>query len=284
MIREFWLLNEKGQKFSLMDINNYCLLSSPQGLGISYVTEFEQIGNTFIESLRKLEKGQLNGVVNFCNYDNYKNFIDFVETSSNLRFVYKIPFLSGEQEYFKDVKMQSITKTEKRTNGILSEDIIFDCLSLWYREKTAIYTIKANSDEIRWNFKWDSKFVNYDTRNLKHINDGHVEAPVLVEVDGHVINPKIELYVEGELYQSVNFNVEINEYEKLLYGTKENEFHIQKQNTDGTTESLFNLDVIDFENDNVIRLPPGRSCELRLSAENEILNAQITIYTYYKVV
>ncbi len=106
----------------------------------------------------------------------------------------------------------------------------------------------------------------------------------MVEIDGEVINPKIELYVEGELYQTVPFNVQIEEHEKLLYGTKENEFYINKQNTDETLKSLFSLDVIEFENDNVVRLPIGKSCELKLKAENEILNAQITILAFYKAV
>ena len=69
-----------------------------------------------------------------------------------------------------------------------------------------------------------------------------------------------------------------------MYGTKENEFYINRQKTDGTIESLFSLDVIDFENDNVIRLPLNKSCEIRLKADNEVLNAQVTILAYYKAV
>jgi hypothetical protein len=144
--------------------------------------------------------------------------------------------------------------------------------------------MKAQSNEIRWDFKWDSKFVNYDTRKLSFVNKGHVEAPILVEIDGSVVNPKISLYVEGELYQEVPLTVEIAEYEKLLYGTKENEFYISRQKTDGTLESLFSLDVIDFYNNNVIILPKNKSCELRLTADNGITNAQITILTFYKAV
>lgn len=106
----------------------------------------------------------------------------------------------------------------------------------------------------------------------------------MVEISGHVVNPKIELYVEGELYQTVSFNTDIAEYEKLLYGTKENDFYISKQKTDGTIESLFNLDIIDFKNDNVIRLPKNKSCEIRLTADNEILNAKVTILEFYKAV
>lgn len=284
MVREFKLINEKGQEYSLMDIENYCLLTEPSGLGYQYTTEYEQVENVFVQNLRKLEQGQITGIANFSKYDNYKKLVDFIESSESLKFAYKIPFENGAKEYLKDVNIQSISKTQIQTNGILSETVTFDCLSLWYEETTAIYNMKAQSNEIRWDFKWDSKFANYDVRKLKIINNGHIEAPIIAEIEGPARNPKISLYIEGELYQEVPFNVEIAEYEKLLYGTKENDFYINKQNTDGTTKSLFEEDVIDIANDNVIRLPKNKSCELRLSAENGIANAKITVFEFYKAV
>lgn len=284
MVREFKLRNEKGQEYSLMDIENYCLLTEPAGLGYQYTTEYERLGNTFIEDLRRMEQGQISGIVNFKKYDNYKKLIDFIESSESLKIAYKVPFESGTKEYLKDVNIQSISKTQIQTNGILSETITFDCLSLWYLETIAIYNMKGQSNEIRWDFKWDSKFANYDVRKLKTINSGHTEAPIIVEIEGPIKNPKISLYIEGECYQEAPFNVEIAEYEKLLYGTKENDFYINKQSTDGTKESLFEDNVVDIANDNVIRLPKNKSCELRLSAENGISNARITIFEFYKAV
>lgn len=285
MVREFNLINEKGQTFSLMDIRNAFLLTEPEGLGYGYNAEYQQLGNTFIENLRTIEQGQISGTANFLEYDNYKTFVDFVENAESLRFGYKIPYKDrSTKEYFKDVNFKNITKTQKQINGIFSETVTFDCLSLWYEENTVIYSITPQTNEIRWDFMWDSRFTDYDTRNLQYINQGHTDAPILVEMDGHLVNPKIELYVDGELYQSVEINVEIQEYEKLLYGTKENDFYIRKQKTDGTTTDLFDLDHIKFENDNVIRLPVNRSCELRLTAQNEVLNAQVTILPQYKSV
>ena len=285
MVREFKLINEKGQDFSLMDIQKYCLLTDPNGLGYSYTTEYQQLGNTFISNLRNMEQGQISGTLNFLNYDNYTSFVDFIESSENLKFGYKIPYKDGStKEYFKDIQIQSLSKTQLQTNGILSEAVTFDCLSLWYEENTVIYKIEPQSNEIRWDFRWDSKFTDYDTRNLQYINKGHVEAPVIIEIDGHIVNPRIELYVEGELYQIVEITVDIAEYEKLLYDSRENKFYIGKQNTDGTKTTLFSLDYIDFENDNVIRLPKNRSCEIRLTADNEVLNAKLTIYPRYKAV
>ena len=284
MVREFKLVNEKGQEYSLMDIYNHCLLTDPSGLGYSYSTEYEQLGNTFVTNLRKFEQGQISGTANFLNYDNYKNLVDFIEASESLKFSYKIPFQNGQKEYFKDIQIQSLTKTQKQTDGIIKETITFDCLSLWYEENTFIHTIQPKVNEIRWDFKWDSKFIDYSTRSIQFINNGHVESPILVEIDGHVLNPKIELYVEGELYQELPFTVEIEEYEKLLYGTQEGNFYLNRQKTDGTLENLFKLDVLDPKNDEVIRLPKNKSCELRLTADNEILNAKVTIFAYYKAI
>lgn len=284
MVREFKLMNEKGQEFSFMDIQNCCLLTEPSGLGYEYLSEYEQVGNTFIEKFRQIKQGNISGIANFINYDNYKKLIDFIQKSQKLRIVYVVPYDAGFKEFFKDIQVQLLSKTQKNENGIISENLILNCLSLWYEEKTVTYTIEPLTDEIRWDFRWDSSFTDYNSRSLQYINDSHVEAPVEVEILGHVLNPRIEMYIDGELYQKVIFNTEINAYEKLLYGTKENEFYILKQNTDGTLESLFNLDVLDFENDNVIRIPTNRSCEIKIEADNEVLNAKITIYPQYVAV
>ena len=106
MVREFNLINEKGQTFSLMDIKDYCLLTEPSGLGYNYSSEYEQIENSFISNVRKIEQGQINGIVNFTNYDNYTKLVDFIEGSETLKFQYIIPqkektldFLSENRGY-----------------------------------------------------------------------------------------------------------------------------------------------------------------------------------------
>lgn len=282
-VRKFLLENEKGQQFDMNNFKESCLLTSPSNLGFSYQSEFQQLGNTFVEDNRTIDKRDPSGTIYFKNYDQCKEFIDFIEKSDKLKWIYKIPFENGEKTYYRDVSIKEFQKTEKKI-GILACPVVFNGLSLWYEQTVSIYTIEPTSNEIMWDFEWDSRFADYFTRTLQYINEGHVEAPILVEMSGHIVNPVIELYIEGQLYQTVRFNVDIAEYEKLLYGTKENDFYINRQKTDGTLESLFNLDVIDFSNDNVIRLPKNKSCEIRLKADNEILDAKVTILAYYKAV
>lgn len=284
-VRTFELINDKGQSFSLMDINEGAIFKEPSNLGYGYTSEFQRLGNTYIETLRTLNQSQIPGNLEFKNYDNYRKFVDYIESSESLKWKCTIPYSDGAKTYFKDVVFQEIGKNDLFTEeDKLNVPVTFNCLSLWYEENTFIHTIQPKNDEIRWDFRWDSKFADYDTRSIQFINNGHVESPILVEIDGHIVNPKIQLYVEGELYQEVSFSVEIEQYEKLLYGTKENDFYLNRQKTDGTIESLFSLDVLEFENDNVIRLPKNKSCEIRLIADNEVLNAKVTIFAYYKAI
>lgn len=284
-IRNFYFENEKGNRIDCQKINGGLFLYNVTGLGYEENIEYEQLGNIFIQKDKKITQNVINGELEFYDmtYEEYIEFVNFILASSELKLIY-IPKTSSRNEYYRDIDVCKIDKSEEDDFNVLKCPITMNCKSLWYKQTTAIYTIEPKENEIRWDFAWDSKFTDYDTRSLQYINEGHIEAPVLIEVRGHVINPKFELYVEGQLYQTVTFTVEIKEYEKLLYGTKENDFYINRQKTDGTIESLFSLDVINFENDNVIRLPKNKSCELRITADNEVLNAQVTILTYYKAV
>ena len=117
MVREFYIENENGQRFSMMNIEEDCFLSSPSGLGYGYNIEYSQIGNDFIQNIKKITQGQIGGELIFKNYDNYKKFVDFVESANFLKLVYKVPFENGYTEYFKDIDISTVDKTEKRHRG-----------------------------------------------------------------------------------------------------------------------------------------------------------------------
>lgn len=281
-IRNFYFENEKGQRIDCQKVNGSLFLYNVTGLGFEKKTEYVRVGNTYVKNQEYIEQNIIDGELEFYDmtYDEYKSFTDFILKAEELKIIY-VPKLTNRTEYYRDVDFVKIGKTDEDEFNILASPIQLICKSLWYKQNIVNYTIEPQTDEIRWDFRWDSKFTDYNSRSLEYINDGHVEAPIEVEISGHVVNPRIELYIEGQLYQTVTVTTEIDTYEKLLYGTKENEFYIMKQNADGTKESLLDLDVIDFENDNVIRIPTNKSCELKIEADNEVLNAQVTIYPQY---
>ena len=283
MVREFKLINEKGQEFSLMDIENYCLLTDPSGLGYKYSTEYEQLGHIFLTNLRKLEQSTIIGTANFLYYDNFMNFGNFVESAKKLQFVYSVPYKNEKKVFYRDVNIKEIQKSEKQINGVISESVEFECLSLWYEQNETIFKIETYDDEMRYDYKWNSRYIDYNTRAIQFNNRGHVEAPFQVEIDGFVKNPSISIFVDNEEYDSIKIPITIAEYEKILYSSKEGEIYIQKQNTDGTRESLWKNEYIDIKKQNIFKLPLGPS-EIKLTADDDVLNAKLIIYPQYKVV
>jgi len=180
-VRRFYLENEKGQSIDMNSLKEGCFFSSPTGLGYAYKSEFEQLGNTFVENDKQLSQKEISGTIHFSSYDKFKQFVDFVESSEKLKIKYVVPYLSGEKEYYKDISIKDFQKKEIHIK-MLSCPITFYCLSLWYEQTTAIYTIEPSENEIRWDFRWDSKFTDYNTRTLTYINKGHTEASILVEM------------------------------------------------------------------------------------------------------
>lgn len=281
-IRRFLLENEKGQQFRLDNLNEGCLLVSPSDLGYSYTIDFKQLGYDFVENSRNIKQKNPKGTAYFKSYDKAKEFIDYIEKSNKLKWLYVIPFESGEKTYYRDVVIIKFDKTEK-TGKWLACPVEFASKSLWYEQNEIIFKIEKYEDEMRYPYIWNSRYINYNSRSIIFTNKGHVEAPIQVEIDGFVQNPTISILVDNEEYASIKIPITINEYEKLLYSSKTGEIYIQKQNTDGSKENLWKQAYIDITKQNIFKLPLGVS-EIKLTADDDVLNAKLTIFPQYKAV
>ena len=282
-VREFNLINVKGQKFSLMDIENFSLLTDPDGLGYTYSNSYTKVGEVFINNLKVQEQTQISGICNFLYYENYTNLVNFIESSKSLRLNYKVPLKDGSQkEYFKNIEIQSLGKTEKDSTGVLSCPITFDMISLWYEEKEYTYDMSAKDNEVRWDFRWGSRFANYNSRKLEFNNTGHTLAPIYLEIDGAISNPEIIVTDSNDnVLFDLLIEIEIEQYEKFIYSSVDGDLRIAKQNIDGTYENLFKQAYIDITKNNIFKLPLGSS-NITIQADDEIVSAKLNIYPYYR--
>lgn len=253
-VRRFILENEKGQQFRLDNLYEGCFLTSPSELGYSYSIDFVQSGNEFIENNKKIQQQKPKGTLYFKTYDKIKEFGDFVESSNKLKWLYAIPLKKEEKIYYRDVDILKLEKTEK-VGKWLACPVEFASLSLWYEQKETIFKIESSEDEMRYNYRWNSRYIDYNTRSIEFDNKGHIEAPIQIEISGFVQNPTITILVDGEEYASIKIPITINEFEKFLYSSKKGEVYIQKQNTDGTKENLWKNEYINITNQNIFKLP-----------------------------
>lgn len=283
MVREFSLMNDLGQEFSLMDIENFCLFTEPQGLGIDYNNEYTQLENIFVNIARKINQSKISGQINFAGYDNYRKFIDFIESSNSLMLKYKVPY-QKPKIFYRDVEVETISKTEINSNGIISESISINCLSLWYENKVVTFQ-STGSEAQNWDYEWDYKWDGNNSTDIEFINPGHIDAEIQVEIDGAVSNPSIKLYENGKLIQSVDITDTIASGYKFIYSSRENDFYIAKKKiSTGEIISLFDLSKINFANDNVLIIPKNQSNRLVLNADSDITTAKVSIFVYYKAV
>ena len=80
-------------------------MTEPNGLGYAYQTTYEQLGNTFVINLKKIQQGQILGTLNFLSYDSFRNIVNFIESSEELKFEYTIPYKDvGSKTFYKDVE------------------------------------------------------------------------------------------------------------------------------------------------------------------------------------
>lgn len=278
MLRKIFLENKKGQRYNLNDLKNSCFFENISGLGYSYLKEYKKVGTTYVNNTNSIEQSKIQGELVFYNYDEYFNFILFTESSTDLKLVYMIATKNNiYKEYYRDIDIECIMKSEKKIS-LLHCPIIFICKTLWYEKNKTIYTISPISNELRWDFRWDSKFSSYDNRNIIFENKGHTEAPFLLEINGYVVNPKLTIYVDGLILYEINLKIIISENEKLLYSTNDNDLYIYKANQNGNITNLFNK--LDLTKNNFFKLPKG-ACEIILSADNDITSAVLTIFVQY---
>ena len=155
--------------------------------------------------------------------------------------------------------------------------------TLWYKKEDVKIEITSIPNEVRWDFKWDSIFIDYNNKNIIYENMGHTESAIQVVMNGYIKNPTITVYQDEEKIYELKIEIEIQEYEKYLFSSKDGELYIKKQNTDGTYENLFKNPYIDIKNTNIFKLPLGVS-KLQIHADNDINNARISILEFYKSV
>ena len=281
-IRNFYFENEKGQRIDCQKVDGNLFFYNVAGLGYEEEIEYSQIGDNFIKNKQRMIQNVITGDLEFYNmtYDEYESFINFILQSNELKLIY-IPKKSIRKEYYRDIDVVKIDKSEEDEYNVLTCPITMNCKSLWYEANEVVYTIDTTIDEIRWDFKWDSIFSAYDNRNIIFDNKGHAEAPFKLELNGEVINPIITILEDDVEVKKLDLTgLTIAEGETFIYNTKDTEQQIVKINSNETTN------LFDFLNPNFInfyKLRKGTS-KIRLEADGEITSGKLTIYVQYKAV
>lgn len=284
MHRRFYLENEQNQRFNLQDLKNNALLISPAGLGFFMSRSYELTGDVarVVNEIYPLRS--FTGTTVFDGqraYDGYRNLVNFIADSGVMRLVYAPRYETTNQEFLADVEVESVSKGEVR-GGRLECDVTVTLKNAWYKRESLRVVAEKTGEELRYDRMYDYVYSDVSTDDIQIFNDGHFEAPIMLESEGLLVNPRLSLYVNGTLRSELALTAVIETGETLVFCTKDDELTLSKRLVDGSEESL--IGCISVENDNFFKLPRGLSA-LSLSADNEIASKSIiTVFTSYKAV
>lgn len=281
-IRNFYFENEKGQRIDCQKVDGNLFFFNVAGLGYEEEIEYSQIGDNFIKNKQRMVQNVITGDLEFYNmtYDEYETFINFILQSNELKLIY-IPKKSIRKEYYRDIDVVKIEKTEEDDYNVLTCPITINCKSLWYEKNEIVYNLSSSENEIRWDFVWDSSFSDYTNRNIIFENKGHTEAPLKLELFGEIINPILSIFEDNKEVKRLDLTgLTIEEGQAFIYNTKDTEQKIilKTENEERNLFSFLNPNFINF-----YKLRKGVST-IKLSAENEINRGKLTIYVQYKAV
>lgn len=281
-IRNFYFENELGERIDCQKIDGNLFFYNVTGLGYEEEIEYVQIGDSFIPNKKKIKQNQIAGDLEFYDmtYDEYCEFVDFILRAASLKLIY-VPKKTIRTEYYRDIDLFKIDKSEEDDFNVLPCLIMINCKSLWYEAKEVVYTIDPVTNELRWDFQWNPVFSAYDNRNIIFENKGHTEAPFKLELNGEVVDPIISILEDDVIVKQLDLTgLTIAQGETFVYNTKDTEQEIYKMSS-GVRTNLF-----DFLNPNFInffKLRKGVST-IRLEADGEITSGKLTIYVQYKAV
>lgn len=290
-MRKFYLEDEIGNRQSLNGAGSAVFLSAPTGLGVSMESSFVALQSGFFLDTGNNAEAQANIVCDFVfiknAYADYRAFINWITAAQELYFVY-CPY--GDEEFYRRVKLQYVTKTELTAGKWLTAPVSFLALTPWYKAAPGTLELSREADSvIRYAFAYTTDLSYCSGRagsmTAEITPEGHLPAAYDLTIRGPLRNPMLTLLdgtTEKPLGKCVISDT-ISASETLSISTRYGDCYVRKTNAEGVTTDL--LDKLDLAFDPFPHIPQQRNCYVTLSAEETIEEtAQIKVYYYYRSV
>lgn len=279
MIRQFKLQNEYAQTYSLSLPGN-AFLYEPKGLGYELNVSYRLIGNSWVADYKKDKQVPISASVVFTPDDPYNteaNFLRFIRTSKKLVLVYT----TTAGTWMKDVDLVTYEKTEITEGNVLKCPITLMPKSLWYSNNRQAFSINLDlsDDALVYPYRWPARFQATVNGTIALTNDGSVEAPFTCVWNGPVVNPVLQLLVNGVETARCEITGEALSDETINYSSRDGDLYVYHEAAGVKTNLVSGLDI---NNNNFFKIPIGTS-ELRFSASAQITQPiVVSIYKLYR--
>ena len=282
-MRKFFIRDGVGNQYALNG-EQFIWLLNPSGLGVNYANQYSDIKQGFFAPLKTDTWNTQSIVCDFgfvkSAYATYRSFINWLITAENLVIVYQ-PF--GSEQYYRNVKMDYVEKTELMNGEWLSTPASFTCLTPWYKPTTLSVAIAdEDAGAMKYTFTYDASLVYASSYNGAYGAElspsGHIPAAITLDYTGAIVNPSISLVgkVSGTEYGKCQINKTASS--SVSFSSLYSDSYCLVDGTDAS-------DYISPATDPFFHLPLGEPCVLKILSNSAFTGtATASIYYYYRSV
>lgn len=249
MIRKFYLENERGVKF-YFKYTTGVLFSDVAGLGFDFnlgYLKYEHIHQTISQDT---ELSEITGVLNFIEgYASYQRFIEYInQGSQNLKLYY-----TSQDTKYALVDIARLSKGEI-AGGILKSEVVFQKKSYWIKERQIIIDVSDTEGGKLYPYGYGYSYRMTQQGKTTILIGGSIPASVLIEINGNVSDPELNVIQNDEVTSSLRIN--INEHDAKIVVSSIPDQRFMNLIKDSITHDIYAYQ--DFQRDNFIKLNPGQ--------------------------
>ena len=290
-MRKFYIENEIGSRLPLNGEQGI-FLSNPAGLGLTLPANYADIHKGFFRDISGESEPQvtITGDLVFIGenaYADYRTFVDWCSASESLHLIYK-PY--GTTEFYRDIQINYLTKTELTDTRWLTVPTALACMSPWYRAAPTSMAMSTESGYVlKYPFSYTKDLIYSSSSAGSMAADipagGHIPAAFEITYRGAITNPKISLVgtATNKTYGICALKATLSDNESFTVSSLYGKCRVEITDADGITTVALNS--VDLAYEPFPRIPVNEDCTLLMAADSDIVGrATVRVYYYYRSV
>lgn len=225
MIRQFRLVNAKGNTYNLNDLDFF--LYDPADLGYKKSNKVLKAGNVFRPYEESVSQPTPTGTIRFKNPDAYQKYYEFMRFATIEPLILEYTPGDSDDTYRIDCYISSMDKTEISGSGLHCE-VKFGALSFWY--KTHVMEAGTNADTGKiYDYTYPYRYADTAPGTVALNVDSNMESPAIIYIYGPVEKPTWNHYVNNVLVSTGACDVEVIQGHVLVIDSASIPFQITEQ-------------------------------------------------------
>lgn len=216
-MRQFYFVNNDGQRYQLQNGTTKTFLWQPGGLGFGYDTSYKESDGFFFNMNTSVEQVAKTGTLVFHGtdpYSDYKALMDYLAKSTGLRLAYA----PKNNWYYVDIDVESVDKTEIELDGTLQCSIVMMPKTPFYLpyEMNIDLSGDLGTSIKQYDYKYDYVYSNTAVAGeIEFEIPAQMDSGLEITIPGAISAPSMEFFANGVKIGEIDLtsiSVQVGEY------------------------------------------------------------------------